>query len=295
MPQDLAFSFLAGVLLGGAALLLAIRSMPVRRTVRLLSNFYRGSPSYVVLVSTLLVSISGALLAASGVRPDIAATNDRSTPLFEQPVSDLDQAIDDSARRDQAIANLRTYADGLRSKIAAADSNPADLPDVDTMIGRLAARLEGNRQDVDGWRMLGWSYLHTTRFEDAVKAFETALSIDPSNLDIAASLAEAKSQLAEHAPDKQLANIKVNTSPEDNPDSPLVRGMVERLAARLETSPNDPDGWMRLIRSRVVLGQTDRAREALRRALASFQNDKSTRDQITVFARPLGIEAYPVN
>lgn len=295
MPQHLAFSFLAGILLSAAALLLALRAMPARSSVRILSKVYRGPPTYIVLLSTLLVSISGALLAARSERQEIATTDDGATVSFEQPINDIGQSIDDTDQRAQAIANLRIYADGLRSKMAAADRNSADLPDVETMISRLAARLEGNRQDVDGWRMLGWSYLHTARYDEAVKAFEIALSIDPANSDVASSLAEARAQTAAPAFSRPLAHKPADASAEDMPNNPMVRDMVERLSARLETSPVDADGWMRLIQSRVVLGQTDQARDALRRALASFQNDTSARDQITAFARPLGIQAYPAN
>ena len=45
------------------------------------------------------------------------------------------------------------------------------LPEVNTMIERLAARLETTPQDIEGWRMLGWSYLHTARSEQAATAF----------------------------------------------------------------------------------------------------------------------------
>jgi cytochrome c-type biogenesis protein CcmH len=47
-----------------------------------------------------------------------------------------------------------------------------------------------------------------------------------------------------------------------------IRGMVEGLAARLESSPDDLDGWRRLGRSWLVLGERDRARAAYARAAA---------------------------
>lgn len=48
----------------------------------------------------------------------------------------------------------------------------------------------------------------------------------------------------------------------------MIRGMVDRLAQRLEENPDDAEGWLRLARAREVLGETDAAREALRRAVA---------------------------
>ncbi len=52
----------------------------------------------------------------------------------------------------------------------------------------------------------------------------------------------------------------------------MVRGMVERLAARLSADGSDVEGWLRLMRAYVVLGDRDKARAAAadaRRALAS--------------------------
>jgi cytochrome c-type biogenesis protein CcmH len=44
----------------------------------------------------------------------------------------------------------------------------------------------------------------------------------------------------------------------------MARGMVERLAARLEANPRDADGWIRLMRSYMVMNEPDRASQARR-------------------------------
>lgn len=48
--------------------------------------------------------------------------------------------------------------------------------------------------------------------------------------------------------------------------SEMIRTMVERLAARLEESPDDLEGWKRLARARQVLGEPDKAAQAFARA-----------------------------
>ncbi len=48
----------------------------------------------------------------------------------------------------------------------------------------------------------------------------------------------------------------------------MIHSMVERLAARLQTSPNDRDGWLRLARAYEVLGETEKAKAARARAEA---------------------------
>jgi cytochrome c-type biogenesis protein CcmH len=51
----------------------------------------------------------------------------------------------------------------------------------------------------------------------------------------------------------------------------MIQGMVERLSQRLARDGADPEGWLRLVRSYMVLGEPGKARAAAtdaRRALA---------------------------
>ena len=49
-----------------------------------------------------------------------------------------------------------------------------------------------------------------------------------------------------------------------------IRGMVAGLAARLQANPNDPQGWIRLVRAYAVLGETQRRDQALAQARARY-------------------------
>jgi len=49
----------------------------------------------------------------------------------------------------------------------------------------------------------------------------------------------------------------------------MVDTMVARLESRLKSQPKDTDGWIMLIRSRVTLGQADKAAQSLRDAIAA--------------------------
>lgn len=71
--------------------------------------------------------------------------------------------------------------------------------------------------------------------------------------------------------------------------SEMVKGMVDRLANRLKRDPKDADGWMRLMRARMVLGDTEAAREAHQSALAAFRQDSSTKAKLDRAARELGV------
>jgi cytochrome c-type biogenesis protein CcmH len=51
----------------------------------------------------------------------------------------------------------------------------------------------------------------------------------------------------------------------------MIQSMVDGLAARLKASPDDPEGWARLIRAYGVLGETDRLAAAKADAEAAFK------------------------
>jgi cytochrome c-type biogenesis protein CcmH len=71
----------------------------------------------------------------------------------------------------------------------------------------------------------------------------------------------------------------------------MVRGMVDRLAARLASNPRDAAGWIRLMRARMVLGETAAASQALASARKAFGGDKAVLAQLDEAAQTLGVPA----
>jgi cytochrome c-type biogenesis protein CcmH len=69
----------------------------------------------------------------------------------------------------------------------------------------------------------------------------------------------------------------------------MVRSMVDGLAARLRQNPRDAGGWIRLMRSRMVLNDPAAARAALSAGLGAFQGDAATQTRLRTAARELGI------
>ncbi len=70
----------------------------------------------------------------------------------------------------------------------------------------------------------------------------------------------------------------------------MIRSMVERLADRLEEKPRDAKGWIRLMRSRLVLGETDAAQNARHRAEQVFSDEPQILIQITSAAKKMGLQ-----
>lgn len=61
---------------------------------------------------------------------------------------------------------------------------------IDEMVARLAARMESNPDDMQGWLMLARSYKSLGRYDDAVKAFAKAEKVINDEPDLLASYAE---------------------------------------------------------------------------------------------------------
>jgi cytochrome c-type biogenesis protein CcmH len=66
----------------------------------------------------------------------------------------------------------------------------------------------------------------------------------------------------------------------------MVRGMVDGLARKLAADPKQPDRWMMLIRSRMMLGQGREASAALRQAIAA---NPGSRAELVQAAKTLGV------
>lgn len=65
----------------------------------------------------------------------------------------------------------------------------------------------------------------------------------------------------------------------------MIAGMVDRLAARLAAGPKDADGWVRLMRARMVLGEGEAAGNALRSGLAAFAGDPAAQNRLRAAAK----------
>ncbi len=74
----------------------------------------------------------------------------------------------------------------------------------------------------------------------------------------------------------------------------MIRGMVDTLAARLEAEPNNIEGWLRLVRSYMVLGDREKAQAALNTGLGHFPADGNEGRQLAALAREIGLPAAGV-
>ncbi|MEP7172087.1 MAG: tetratricopeptide repeat protein [Aestuariivirga sp.] len=265
---------------------------------RLPSPHWRFSKSIQGHSLKLLVA-SAVILLVSGI--GAAVSYDKSSPES----MGAEEAISFSEPDGELLTQLTDYARSIGSEQPSSMAPAGELlSDVNALIERLAARLVTTPQDFEGWRMLGWSYFHTARYEQAATAFGRALKLDPGSVELKLSYEEAMakagnenmettSSLQTGAIDGGLGGKKAATHdvmPGGERDA-TIRSMVDGLAQRLENAPHDVHGWINLMRSRVVLGEEEMAAAAFRKAREIFVEDPAASGQIMAAASELGLKA----
>ena len=183
---------------------------------------------------------------------------------------------------------------------------------VDGMIAKLAQKLAANPKDRDGWAMMIRSLTVRGDKAGADKALADALAIFKDDPETVAGLkAVAAGQTGGQAPAQSqggalppmmsgAAAPDLNTVDQDtraaiqqmapNDQQQVIRGMVAKLAARLESSPGDSEGWVRLMRSYMVLNDPAAAKGAKEKALQAFAGDPVRKTEIESAAKQLGID-----
>ena len=140
------------------------------------------------------------------------------------------------------------------------------------------------------------------RHEEATVAWSQLVEMSPPNapwMQIAnAALADARensgapaaeADAGAPAPGPTAADMEAAAQMAETDRQAMIRGMVTQLAERLETQPNDVEGWKRLIRSYRVLGEADRAGEAFRSASRTFGADTAAGREIAALGAELGL------
>ncbi|MDG2523293.1 c-type cytochrome biogenesis protein CcmI [Caulobacter segnis] len=180
---------------------------------------------------------------------------------------------------------------------------------------RRALRVAPDR--VDLWTALGEAFVLEARGQindDAVRAFDEAVKRDPKALTPRYYLGRGRILKGEAAegltlwrgllPDIPAGDPRRTVlegeiaavardgrlpMPEPEAAQPQVspadiQGMVDGLAARLKEQPDDPEGWVRLVRAYAVLGDAAKRDATLAEARARYKDQPQVLDALTAAA-----------
>lgn len=153
-----------------------------------------------------------------------------------------------------------------------------------------ALALDGNDMKARFYRALADK--QDGRREEALAAWRQMLADGPKEAPwrsaVESQIASLDPPSAPRLSEEQMAAAKDMS---DEERQSMIRGMVDGLASRLKEDGNDLDGWLRLARARLVLGERAEAAAALSAAEARFKHDQASLARIADARKSLGLEA----
>jgi cytochrome c-type biogenesis protein CcmH len=132
------------------------------------------------------------------------------------------------------------------------------------------------------------------RKEEAVAAWKALLAEAPAGgaawADVARSaLAELEAPAGAPTPGPTADDVRAASDMSAEDRQAMIAGMVETLSERLKSDPGDADGWARLVRSYMVLGDKPKAEEALARARLALAQDPAKLSIVESEAKEKGL------
>ena len=140
----------------------------------------------------------------------------------------------------------------------------ADAPNFQDLLPRFEARLAENPNDATGWYLYGRTLMLSGDSDAGIRAYEKALELtDTPEIRREYEAAKTFAEQVQSGPSAEDIAAMQNLSQAER--QAAIQGMVESLRERLEAEPDNIEGWVRLLRSRKVLGQTEEAEDDIAR------------------------------
>ena len=148
-----------------------------------------------------------------------------------------------------------------------------------------------NAEEVKANYFLGLAAEQDGRSAEAASIWQAMLARAPANAPwralVQAALVRVGGSPAPAPSDEAVAAAK---DMNETDRSAMIRGMVDRLATRLKQNGDDVEGWLRLVKAYMVLGDTDKAKGALTDARQAVAKDPERLRQLNVGLKNLGLD-----
>jgi cytochrome c-type biogenesis protein CcmH len=147
-----------------------------------------------------------------------------------------------------------------------------------------------NADEVRASYFLGLAAEQDGRTGDAANIWKAMLAKGPADAPWRPLVQAALSRVGGVAPalaDDTMAAAREMTDTDRNA---MIRGMVDRLAARLKQNGDDVEGWLRLVRAYLVMGEREKAASARADARQAVGSDAERLRQLNEGLKSLGID-----
>lgn len=187
----------------------------------------------------------------------------------------------------------------------------ASAAQIQAMVGRLAARLRDNPDDVDGWKLLGRSYAVLGRFDESADAYAKAAVRAPRDAsllaDLADALAMARGQSLQGEPEKLVlraleiepGNLKAlalaGTAAFERKDYAGAAGYWQRMLPHVSANSEEARTIQQNVNEAQSLAASSSKRSPLRGTVSlspQFKAQAAPEDTVFVFAR--AVEGPPM-
>ncbi len=149
-----------------------------------------------------------------------------------------------------------------------------------------------NAEEVKANYFLGLAAEQDGRAAEAASIWRAMLDKAPANAPWRSLVQEALVRVGGSPPVPAPSNEAVAAAKDmsETDRSAMIRSMVERLATRLKQNGDDVEGWLRLVRAYMVLGDTDKAKAALSDARQAVAGDPERLQQLNEGLKNLGFD-----
>jgi len=214
---------------------------------------------------------------------------------FDEAVKARRQALrlnGDTAERESALGEALVFAaNGMVTAEAKAAFEKAVSLDASDVPARyflgLAAEQDGNRaQAASMWRTLIAAAPPDAPWVEFIRSALARVEGAAAPDDRGAS--PAQSGGAGGGPNEDQVAAASKMDPDQR--KAMIQGMVERLAEKLHRDGSDAEGWLRLVRSYMVLGEREKARAAVVDARRALADDPTNLRRLDDLVKGLGLE-----
>jgi cytochrome c-type biogenesis protein CcmH len=148
-----------------------------------------------------------------------------------------------------------------------------------------------NADEVKANYFLGLAAEQDGRSSDAASIWRTMLEKAPANAPWRPLVQSALLRVG-GSPVPALSNDAVAAAKDmsEADRSAMIRSMVERLATRLKQNGDDVEGWLRLVRAYIVMGDADKAKAASSDARQAVARDPQRLQELNDGLKNLGVD-----